>query len=87
MNPSLQPQMDSREADGLILAFQLVLTTTIMAGIGWLLDGLFGTRPLLTIGLGVFTLGYEVWKLVTNYDATMAEHQGRRDPLRQGPVE
>ena len=45
MNPSLQPQMDSREADGLILAFQLVLTTTIMAGIGWLLDGLFGTRP------------------------------------------
>ena len=87
MNPILQPQMHSREADGLILAFQLVLTTTIMAGLGWWLDGLLGIRPVLAISFGVFTLAYEVWKIVSNYDATMAEHEARRDPLRQGPVE
>ena len=77
--------MSAREGDGLVLAFELVLTTTIFAFIGFWLDGKIGTTPFLTIVLAVFTLTYEVWKIVTNYDSTMAEHAERRDPLRRGP--
>ena len=77
----------AREGDGLILAFELVLTTTIFALIGWFwIDGPLGTRPFFTIVLGAFTLTYEVWKIVTNYDSTMAEHAERRAPLRRGPA-
>ena len=79
--------VSSQGPDGLILAFELVLTTTIFAGIGWWLDGRLGTRPVLTIGLGVFTITYEVWKLVTNYGREIAAHEDRRVPLRRGPVE
>jgi hypothetical protein len=34
--------------------------------------------------LGAFTLGYQVWKIVTGYDARMAEHDAERQPLRRG---
>ena len=76
----------AREGDGLILAFELVLTTTIFAALGYWIDTKLGTTPFLTILLVAFTLTYEVWKIVTNYDSTMAEHAERRDPLRRGPA-
>ena len=76
--------MSSQEPDGLVLAVELVLATTLFAFFGWLIDGAAGTRPLFTIFLGAFTLGYEVWKIVTGYEAQMAEHEGRRQPLRRG---
>ncbi len=76
----------AREGDGLVLAFELVLTTTIFAAIGFWIDSKLGTTPFLTIVLGVFTLTYEVWKIVTNYDSTMAQHADRREPLRRGPA-
>jgi F0F1-type ATP synthase assembly protein I len=65
---------------------ELVLATTIFAGIGWLLDGAIGTRPVFTIFLGAFTFAYTIWRMVTGYDARMAEHQAERNPLRQGPA-
>jgi F0F1-type ATP synthase assembly protein I len=68
------------------LAFELVLTTTIFAALGYWIDTKLGTTPFLTILLAAFTLTYEVWKIVTNYDSTMAEHAERRDPLRRGPA-
>ena len=76
----------AREGDGLILAFELVLTTTIFAGLGFWIDSKPGTTPFLTILLAAFTLTYEVWTTVTNYDSTMAETAERRDPLRRGPA-
>ena len=76
----------AREGDGLILAFELVLTTTIFAALGYWIDTKLGTTPFLTILLAALTLIYEVWKIVTNYDSTMAEHAERRDPLRRGPA-
>jgi F0F1-type ATP synthase assembly protein I len=82
---NLFQDMDSQESDGLVLAVELVLSTVIFAGLGWLLDGAIGTRPVFTVFLGAFTLAYEVWKIVTGYDARMAEHQARRVPLRRGP--
>jgi F0F1-type ATP synthase assembly protein I len=76
--------LSSQEPDGLVLAVELVLATVIFAGLGWLLDGAVGTRPVFTIGFGAFTLGYEVWKIVTGYDAEMARHADHRQPLRRG---
>ena len=76
----------AREGDGLILAFELVLTTTIFAALGYWIDTKLGTTPFLTILLAAFTLTYEVWKIVTNYDSSMAEHAEQRDPLRRGPA-
>jgi F0F1-type ATP synthase assembly protein I len=79
--------MSSQEPDGLVLALSLVLATVIFAGLGWLLDGAIGTRPVFTVFFGAFTLAYEVWKIVTGYSTQMAEHEAKRRPLRRGPVE
>ena len=68
------------------MALELVLTTTIFAGLGFWLDRTIGTTPLFTIVFAVFTLTYEVWKIVTVYDAEMADHIEHRHPLRRGPV-
>ena len=78
--------MSSQEPDGLVLGVELVLATSLFAFFGWLIDGALGTRPIVTIFLGVFTLGYEVWRIVTMYDAEMAEHTERRNPLRRGSI-
>lgn len=78
--------LSSREGDGLVLAFELVLSTSIFAGLGFLIDRALGTLPLFTLLLGVFTLGYTVWRMVNGYDTEMAEHAGRREPLRRGPI-
>ncbi len=85
---NLHPFRDlgAREGDGLVLAFELVLTTTIFAFIGFWLDGRLGTTPFLTIVFAAFTLTYEVWKIITTYDSTIAEHEASRRPLRRGPV-
>jgi len=76
----------AHQGDGLVLAFELVLTTTIFGFIGYWIDGKLGTTPFVTILLAAFTLTYEVWKIVTTYDTTMAEHAEQRDPLRRGPA-
>lgn len=86
MNLNPFRDLGAREGDGLVLAFELVLTTTIFGFIGYWIDGRLGTTPFLTILLAAFTLTYEVWKIVTTYDSTMAEHAERRQPLRRGPA-
>ena len=68
------------------MAFELVLTTTIFAGHRVLDRPQLGTTPFLTIVFGVFTLTYEVWKIVTNYDSRWPQHAERREPLRRGPA-
>jgi F0F1-type ATP synthase assembly protein I len=75
------------QQDRLILGLELVITTAVFAGFGWLLDRWFGTFPVLTVALGAFTCAYLVWKLVSGYDAQMAHEIGRRSPLRRGPAD
>ncbi len=86
MNPSFEPNLSTREADGMVLALELVFTTAILAGLGYLLDRALGTVPVFTVLLGAFTLGYEVWKIVKGYDRQLARHVEQRDPLRRGPA-
>jgi F0F1-type ATP synthase assembly protein I len=87
VNPNPAHDLKSQERDGLVLGVELVVSTTIFAFLGWLLDGALGTTPVFTIFLGAFTCAYTVWRMVTGYEARMAEHEAQRDPLRQGPVE
>lgn len=77
--------LGAREGDGLVLALELVATTVVMAGLGWLLDGALGTRPVLTVVFGAFTLAYEVYKIVAGYNAELNHHIEAREPLRSGP--
>jgi hypothetical protein len=62
----------------------LVLTTTIVAALGYLLDRGLGTVPVFAVLLGAFACGYCVWKIVNGYGAQMARHQQARRPLRRG---
>jgi F0F1-type ATP synthase assembly protein I len=77
--------LGAREGDGLVLALELVATTVVMAGLGWLLDGALGPRPVLTVVFGGFTLAYEVYKIVAGYNAELDSHIAAREPLRRGP--
>ena len=85
MKPILFSDMRAGEVDGFVLALELVATTVVFGALGWLADRALGTGPFLMLGLGAFTLAYEVWKIVRNYDAALAHHSERRTPLRQGP--
>lgn len=87
MNPNPAHDLSTQERDGLVMGVELVLATAIFAFLGWLLDGAIGTTPIFAVLFGGFTCGYEVWKIVTGYDAQMARHEAERNPLRQGPVE
>ena len=87
MNANPAHDLKSQERDGLVLGVELVLSTMIFAGLGWLLDRALGTAPVFTVLLGGFTFAYTVWRIVTGYDARLAQHQAERNPLRQGRVE
>ncbi len=84
----LRPTHDQLQGldDGLSRAIELVVTPLVFAAIGWVLDGLIGIRPALTITLGVWALiGVAVSTWYT-YDAEMRRHETalaeRRSPAR-----
>ncbi len=64
--------------DALALGVELVLTPLLFAGLGWWLDGLFGTRPLLAaafLALGVVGVSVHTYY---DYRARMArEEEGK----------
>ena len=81
MDPNPAREMKTDDADGMILAFELVLTPTIMGFLGFLLDGWIGTTPIFTVFLAGFTLAYVVWKMVHGYNARLdvdIEERNRR---------
>lgn len=84
MNPNLFRELSPREGDGMVLALELVVTTCLMAGLGWLLDGALGTRPVFTVVFGAFTLAYEAWKIAAGYTAELDRQIEARTPLRRG---
>jgi len=61
--------------DALSRAMELVVTPMIFGFFGYLLDGRFGTRPVLMFALFAFVLGYEVWKHFVLYGKAMDEEQ------------
>lgn len=68
-------ELNSGFGESLSRAFELALTPAIFAGIGWLIDGWLGTRPLFLILLFALVMGYEIWKMFLRYDRDMREHE------------
>lgn len=70
--------------DALGRAMELVVTPMIFGLFGYLLDGRFGTRPVLMFVLFAFVLGYEVWKHFVLYGKAMDEEQQKLFGQRGG---
>jgi hypothetical protein len=70
-------QLNNGFGDALARAFELALTPAIFAGLGWLLDGRTGTRPLFTLVLFVLVAVYEIWKMLYRYNADMKAHEAK----------
>lgn len=66
--------------DGFTRAIELVVTPLIFALIGFGLDQLFGTTPLLTIVLALFAVVGSATSAWYRYDASMKVHE---EELRQ----
>lgn len=63
-----QPEKDeksdaARMGDGYTLALHFVLSILICAGIGYWLDGFFGTKPWLMLGFLVLGFASALWKI------------------------
>ena len=74
---SAKRELNRGAGNAMSMAFELAVTPALFAFIGWRLDVWLGTTPLLLLVLFVFTIGYEIWKLLTRYDAMMREHEAR----------
>jgi hypothetical protein len=63
--------------NALAKAVELVLTPLIMAFLGHLLDRWLGTGMVFALFLGLFTLGYCMWKMASGYETRMREEEDR----------
>jgi F0F1-type ATP synthase assembly protein I len=61
--------------DGLAAAFELIATPFIFGFLGYLLDRKLGTHLVFLFTFAFIVLGYEVWKLVSQYLNAMEAHE------------
>ncbi len=59
-------------------SFELVMSAVLLGALGWFLDRLFGTSPLLVIIMSLFGFAGGVISVVYRYKATMAEATAER---------
>lgn len=64
-------QLNRGYSDGMARGMEIVLTPLAFGGIGWLLDGWFGTGHVLAVALGVFGVIGIFTKLKLGYDRQM----------------
>ncbi len=70
-------QLNNGFGESLSRAFELALTPVVFGGVGWLLDGWLGTRPVFTLALFAFVMTYLVWNNFRRYDADMRSEEAR----------
>ena len=70
-----QSGLGQESRDGLTIGLELVLTPVLFGFIGWRLDRIFGSGPVLLVLFFVLVLAYEVYKLTWRYGADMDEEQ------------
>jgi hypothetical protein len=56
-------------------AVELVVSPLLMGLLGWVIDGWLDIRPVLTVALFAFTLGYVAWKHYALYQHSMADQE------------
>jgi hypothetical protein len=68
-------QLNRGYDDGMTRALEIVLTPLFLGGIGFALDAWLGTRPVLTITLGVLGVVGIFVKMWLGYDREMRAHE------------
>ena len=61
--------------DGLAAAFELIATPFLFGLLGYVLDQRLGTHLVFMFTFSFIVLGYEVWKLVSQYLRAMDAHE------------
>jgi F0F1-type ATP synthase assembly protein I len=61
--------------DGVVAAFELVLTPALFALFGYLIDKWLGTSPLFLASMGGLVAVYEIWKLWYTYTQKMRSYE------------
>jgi F0F1-type ATP synthase assembly protein I len=77
-------ELNNGFGDALSRAFDLAVTPLVFGFFGWLLDRWLGTTPLFMLVLGLTTLTYMFWKMWSQYDAKMREHDEHIAEIRSG---
>jgi F0F1-type ATP synthase assembly protein I len=77
-------ELNNGAGDALAVAFELALTPAIFAFLGWLLDRWLGTGPIFLLVLFGLVALYEIWKLLSRYDAEMKDHEQKLRGRRSG---
>lgn len=75
MDLSARQQTNRGYSDATARGFELALVPVVFGGLGWWLDGVFGTGRILTLVLaifGVIGIGVKMW---LQYDADMTRHE------------
>jgi len=73
--------------DTLARAFELVLTPAIFAGLGYLLDGAVGTRPLFMVTFFVVAFVALSWRMWMEYDQRMRSMEEKMGLKRRGGMQ
>ncbi len=77
MDPRERRETYNGASDAWSQAVELTVTPLIFGFLGHRLDLWAHTSPIFTLVLGLFCLGYVVWKAFMTYEARMEEHQAR----------
>lgn len=82
--------MNKGFGDGMSRAFEFIATPALFGGIGYLVDGALGIRPVLTVAFALFGVIGMFARVWYGYDAEMRSHEsaGRwnRRPVPAEPV-
>ncbi|MCU1394051.1 MAG: hypothetical protein JWM34_2479 [Ilumatobacteraceae bacterium] len=68
----------SSSDDGLGRGMEFAILVLMFLGLGYLLDRIFGTKPLFMIALVVIALIGQFASMWYSYDARMKEHEAER---------
>lgn len=72
------PRSASLSANNSSGSYELVLSPVIFGLLGWWVDGLLGTRPLVTVIAAVFALVAAGTKIYLEYTESMRRHADDR---------
>lgn len=78
MESTFRRQLNRGLGDGFSNAVEIALVPALFGGLGWLLDSLLGTDPILFIAFLTFGFVGIVLKLWLRYDAAMAKEDEKR---------
>lgn len=75
MRDSQRRELNKGLGDGFTRAFELVLSPTVFALIGYLVDRAVGTVPIFAVGLALFALAGVAAKTYYVYSYEMQQHE------------